>query len=173
MYDQLTTTLYSKTAQLSPAVLDIINRTRVVGLHKVAAHITNRDEFTLRDAIQELGTKLAYEHLKNQKIASGLGSLRELHNADIVKLSSLGRMIGKGTTETWQNLMPRAMRKSPPGAPAMPHLLPGGGTASPFPSSVTPAGRPSINPKQTMRGANLRRDEMGMPAMGRLPTANG
>jgi hypothetical protein len=138
MYDQLTTTLYSKTAQLNPAVLDIINRTRVVGLHKVAAHITNRDEFTLRDAIQELGTKLAYEHLKNQKIASGLGSLRELHNADIVKLSNLGRMFGKGTAETWQNLMPRAMRKPAPGASVMPPHLSGGGTVGPLPKNTAP-----------------------------------
>jgi len=141
MYDQLTTTLYNKTAQLNPAVLDIINRTRVVGLHKVAAHITNRDEFTLRDAIQELGTKLAYEHLKNQKIASGLGSLRELQGAGIVKLStSIGMMSGHGATETWKDLLTRAsMRKPVPGAAVMPSHLSGGGTVGPLPGGAASA----------------------------------
>ena len=140
MYDQITTTLYSKTAQLNPAILDIINRTRVVGLHKVAAHISNRPEFTLRDAVQELGTKLAYEHLKNQKIASGLGSLRELQGAGIVKLSnSVGQMVGHGANETWKNLLNLAKRKPAPGATVMPRTLSGGGTMGPVPTSVAPA----------------------------------
>ena len=153
MYDQITTTLYSKTAQLNPAILDIINRTRVVGLHKVAAHISNRTEFTLRDAVQELGTKLAYEHLKNQKIASGLGSLRELQGAGIVKLStSIGRM----HNGAWQDMLTAAKRRTPaPGASVMPSHLSGGGKVGPLPvnaAHAAPAGAERV-------------------PMGRLPTA--
>lgn len=87
MHDLLLNTLTAKTAQLSPSVLDIVNRTRTLGLHKVAAHTHNCVEYGLQDVIRELGTKLAYAHLKHQKIASGLESLRELHQDQTVKLS--------------------------------------------------------------------------------------
>jgi len=138
MYDQITTTLYRKTAQLNPAILDIVNRTRVVGLHKVAAHITERDEFTLRDAVQELGTKLAYDYLKNQKIASGLGSLRELHNADIVKFAMFRHVPG-GV----ENLLRK--RRVLPGTPKMPQTF-GGPTSVHMPSDLPPAPQTGTGP---------------------------
>lgn len=98
MINGLTDKLAANYDKLPAAVLDIVNRTRTVGLHKIAAQLRNKKDFGLEDVVKELGTKLAYEYLKQQKIASGLKSLRDLHTDGTVKLSGLLRL-GPGAKE--------------------------------------------------------------------------
>jgi hypothetical protein len=86
MINDIAEKLAANYTQLSPSVIDLVSRTRSVGLHKIAAHFRGQNDFGLEDAIKELSVKLAYEYLKRQKIASGLSSLRDLHVDNTVKL---------------------------------------------------------------------------------------
>ncbi len=113
MINDITQKLASNYAALSPTVQDVVNRVRTVGLHKVAAQLRNKQDFGLEDAISELSVKLAYEFLKQQKIASGLNSLRDLHKNNTVKLSGLLR-IGPHTAEDVTHLATKMRPPKPP-----------------------------------------------------------
>lgn len=102
MHDQLITELTAKHAQLSPAVHRVIAGTRQLGLHKVAAFSSNAAEYNLQNVIYELGTKLAYDHLKRQKIASGLRSLNDLEQDNVIKLANVG-LFQRGVKKTLEN----------------------------------------------------------------------
>lgn len=144
MHDLLLNQLTTKRAQLNPHVLDIVLRTRQLGLHKVAAHTNNCAEYGLAEVIRDLGTKLAYAHLKQQKIASGLGSLRELQLANIIKLSN------QQTLQAIRNL-PSLGRQMGPMGRAMP----------PRPA-LPPTGTP---PAQVQRELGSARSVMNQPSL--------
>lgn len=76
---------------LSPAMQTVMLRAKSAGLHKIAANMRGVDNFTFRDAVLELSTKLAYDHLKRQKIASGMRALRALEASGDIKLAALKR----------------------------------------------------------------------------------
>jgi len=63
----------------SPAISNIINRARQAGLHKIAAQMHNTPEFTLKTAVQVLGTRLAEHNARHAKIAQGLAAFDESH----------------------------------------------------------------------------------------------
>lgn len=113
MINDITEKLAANYNQLSPSVLSVVSRARTVGLHKIAAQLRNKKDFGLEDAVRELSTKLAYEYLKQQKIASGLSSLRDLHTDDTVKLSGLLR-IGGGVAEDITKTLATKARPSVP-----------------------------------------------------------
>lgn len=98
---------------LSPAMQDVMQRVRQVGLHKIAAAQYGYDDFTLAHAVLELGTKLAYQHLKQQKIATGMRALQSLEADNTVKLSNVFRL------KDMKSMMPKAEQAAPalrPGA---------------------------------------------------------
>lgn len=159
MIPNLTDKLAANYDRLPASVIDIVSRTRTVGLHKVAAQLRNKKDFGLEDVVRELGTKLAYGYLKQQKIASGLASLRDLHADNTVKLSGLLRL-GPGIAK---ELIPAAKGAVKPTA-----LGTTFGAAKrvegPL-TSATPAGMGF--PKKTLRGVTRPSE---LPAMGPLPT---
>lgn len=127
---------------LSPAMQDVVLRAKSAGLHKIAATMRGQEEFTFRNAILELSTKLAYDHLKQQKIASGMCSLRALEASGAIKLSSMARMPQPG--QNAMTIMEQIAKKSK-GAPApMPATLGGGqgiaGALTPAQRAVTTTG---------------------------------
>jgi hypothetical protein len=148
MHDLLLNTLVTKQAQFSPSVLDIVARTRALGLHKVAAHTHNCAEYGLPEVIKELGTKLAYAHLKQQKIASGLTSLRDLHADNTIKLADIGRWINKGTQ--LQNLLQTGRRKVAPGSLIHPGQTIGGSSSIGKLPSMPPGAPAQALPMQRM-----------------------
>jgi len=94
--ENIITKLGSQTS-LSPAMLNVVQGVRQVGLHKIAAQMRGQDAFGLEHAVFELGTKLAYNYLKQQKIASGIRSLKTLEAQGDIKLAAgFGQMARQG-----------------------------------------------------------------------------
>lgn len=58
----------------SAAVQDFVARIPAHGMHKIAATLYGLDEVDLYTAVHALGTKLAYESLRRQKLNEGLAS---------------------------------------------------------------------------------------------------
>jgi hypothetical protein len=106
-YDQLQKKLAETQLELNPAMQDVMQRVREVGLHKIATTLYDLDELSLPKIAQHLGTRLLLEHHKQEKIASGLNALRTLEASGDVKLASL-LQIGKNTAK---NLVPKAGKK--------------------------------------------------------------
>lgn len=73
-------------ASMSPAMRDVMQRVREVGLHKVAAQIHNQPEFTLKVAAQVLGTELMRQHYKFSKVAAGIRALQALDQTGEITL---------------------------------------------------------------------------------------
>jgi hypothetical protein len=145
---------------LSPHILDIVGRVRTVGLHKIAAQLRNKETFGLDDALKELGTKLSYDYLKQQKIASGLRSLSALHADGTVKIGQMFRLTGGGI----QKLMPTLDKAT---QAKMPSSF--GGTAGKAAQGTFEAAQPGTLgfAKKTMRGTAVPGE---LPAMRPLPT---
>lgn len=73
-YDAIMYKLSSTALNLNPHMQDVIQRVRETGLHKAAAPLYGMHEVTLKTAVDYLGTALIQQHLKHQKIASGIDS---------------------------------------------------------------------------------------------------
>ena len=107
--------------ELSPAMQDVMQRVRQTGLHKVAAQLRGVPEFTLHTGMQELAFKLAYTHLRNQKIASGIRSLTDLEAAGVIKSANIvteglskGLSKGKGAIKSLLGKGSAGAAKTPP-----------------------------------------------------------
>lgn len=85
-HEQLLEKLGSTQLNMSPAVRDVMQRVREVGLHKVAAHLHGVPEFNIQVAAQVLGTKLASHHLRFSKVAAGIRALHALDQAGEITL---------------------------------------------------------------------------------------
>lgn len=145
------------TAQLSPAMQDVMLRAKSAGLHKIAAKMRGQEAFTYRDAVLELTTKLAYDYLKQQKIASGMQALKALEASKAIKLSSIARMPLPGKNAI--NLVDEAAKKAKGSAP-MPATF-GGGGGGVSGGAATAAPMTQQAKKTTMRGSNT----LQMPSM--------
>lgn len=53
-------------------IMNIINKVRETGLHKVAGDLQGIEDFNIRTAAEHLASKMLYTHYKYQKIAQGL-----------------------------------------------------------------------------------------------------
>lgn len=71
-YENLMAKLASQQLQLPPAMQDVMQRVREVGLHKVAAQMHGMPEFGVRQAAELIGSSLVRAHLRQTKIAAGL-----------------------------------------------------------------------------------------------------
>jgi len=101
-------------AELSPALQHVVNKVKSAGLHKDAANMRGMEEFTLRDAVLELSTKLAYNYLKSQKIASGMRALQALEASGDVKLAAgFAEMAARGAKKKNPLLDPKTYNESP------------------------------------------------------------
>lgn len=75
----------------SPAFHDVMQRTREVGLHKVAARLHAVPQFTFKTAAQVLGTQLIQSHLRFNKVATGIRALQALDQAGDITIQKVAR----------------------------------------------------------------------------------
>jgi hypothetical protein len=141
--NNLVNKIASQRDALSPAIQDLVARVGQVGLHKIAAQMRGKESLELRDVITELATKLAYQHLKQQKVAAGLASLKNLEASGSVKLSQMFQLGKQGVT----SLVPKAGRAAEElaGTLGRPRQLSTAG--------IWPQGLPQNVSKDTLRGA--------------------
>lgn len=85
-HEQLLEKLGNVQLNMSPALTDLMQRVREVGLHKIAARMHNIPEFNIKAAAQLLGTKLVHQHFKYSKIASGIRALQALDQSGEITL---------------------------------------------------------------------------------------
>ena len=152
----------------SPPILDLMQRVREHGLHKVASHLYNTKEFNVKVAVQLLGERLYTKDKKYQKIASGLRVLKVLEELEATKTANIGRM-------------PTALNRNPSLANRLRQVVSNTDIPANIPSSFggplnkgssgmfqafDAAPKPNFNPKSTLRG-----QESGeLPAISFLPS---
>lgn len=95
--------------KLNPLLKDVVNRTRQVGLHKVAAQMQGHP-ITLQHVVHKLGQDLITHTRKYAAIQGGLADLDALHSKGIVPLeksafmAGLARGAGTMLSRGWQGI---------------------------------------------------------------------
>lgn len=89
-HEQLLVKLGNAQLPMGPALQDLMQRVREVGLHKIAAHTHKVPEFTFKTAALHIGTELVRQHLKFSKVASGISALRTLNQNGGISLEKVG-----------------------------------------------------------------------------------
>jgi hypothetical protein len=96
-HEQLLEKLGNAQVNLNPAMHDLMQRVREVGLHKVAAHTHRVSKFTLKTAAWYIGKELTRQHMKFSKIASGIRALQALDQSGEISLEKIGKTVSSRT----------------------------------------------------------------------------
>lgn len=155
----------------SAAVQDFVARIPNHGMHKIAATLYGLDEVDLYTAVQALGTKLAYESLRRQKLNEGLASYGVVTKQANFFRSLLGKT-KQTAPEAAQGVAQTAGAAAPDAAQHLTHLVAGPrgpavasraiGEAFPQHATEIPAYARDIAQGGTFVGKELPRAPLGM-----------
>jgi len=151
-HDQLLEKLGNAQVNLSPAMNDLMQRVREVGLHKVAAHTHGVSRFTIKTAAWYIGKELTRQHLKYSKIASGIRALQALDQSGEITLEK-NAAPGAGLLKELGSAASHAM---PHGMPPIPKSMPHGMPPIPSAAAKAPAATAAAKPMSAETGAAMR-----------------